>query len=347
LAHLANQLVEIFGADGVALYDAHSGQIVRAGPGSGGISDRALHEAATNGPMRANPPWAFSRTPIRHGGELVGSIGMICASLSEAMLSGIVTTVGLGLASLHAIEATADAEIVRRSEELKSAIQDAMAHEIRNPLNCIRLAATALLSEHGCDELLRRELLTIVHEEVLRIDQLLDESVQIARGEATEVSLKKEQQNLARLIPAAIGEMSALTGRRTIQVSVPEWLPPAECDRAMVVRVLKQLLGNALKYSPDGSPLAVSAEFTGSAIVVDVVDSGPGVDASERDRIFEKHYRGRAARSHTRGTGLGLASARLIMQAQGGEVWMTSPPRGGAAFHLSLPVKKGQPTAGG
>jgi two-component system, OmpR family, sensor histidine kinase KdpD len=347
LAHLANQLVEIFGADGVALYDKHSGQIVRAGLGSGGISDRALHEAATNGPKRANLPWAFSLSPIRHGGDLVGSIGMSCASLSEAMRSAIATTVGLGLARLYAMEATTEAGAVRQSEGLKSAVQDAMAHEIRNPLNSIKLAATTLLSERGCDELLKRELLTIINEEVIRIDHLLDESMQIARGEATEVSLKREPQNVARMIPAAIEEMGALTGRRSIQVSVPESLPAAECDRAMVVGVLKQLLGNALKYSPEGSPLAVSAEFTGSAIVVDVVDCGPGVDDAERDRIFEKYYRGRAARSHTCGTGLGLASARLIMQAQGGEVWMTSPPRGGAAFHVSLPVKNGQPTARG
>ena len=106
----------------------------------------------------------------------------------------------------------------------------------------------------------------------------------------------------------------------------------------MIARVLKQLLSNALKYSPDDSPLTVSAEFTGAAIVIDVVDRGPGVDDEERDRIFEKYYRGRAARSGTPGTGLGLASARSIVQAHGGEIWVTSPPAGGAAFHVSLPV---------
>ena len=118
-----------------------------------------------------------------------------------------------------------------------------------------------------------------------------------------------------------------LAGRNPIQVSVPEWLPPAECDKGMIGRVFKQLLGNALKYSPEGSPLNVSAEFANGIIRVDVVDHGPGVRDEERDHIFKRYYRGSAARSDPHGTGLGLASARSIVQAHGGDIWVTSPPR--------------------
>jgi two-component system sensor histidine kinase KdpD len=165
--------------------------------------------------------------------------------------------------------------------------------------------------------------------------------------EASGLALKKEPHNLARLIPAAVDEMRVTAGHRAIQVSIPESLPPAECDSDMLARVLKQLLSNALKYSPDDSPLSVSAEFTGEAVVIDVVDRGPGVDGEERERIFEKYYRGRAALSRTPGTGLGLASARSIMRAHGGEIWLTSPPAGGAAFHMSLPVKMASHMRGG
>ena len=105
---------------------------------------------------------------------------------------------GLGLARLYAIERTTEAEVTRRSEELKSAVLDAMAHEIRNPLNSIKIAATTLLSEHAGSELYKQEMLTIIDEEVNRMDRLLDEAVQLARVEASELSLKKEPQNLAR-----------------------------------------------------------------------------------------------------------------------------------------------------
>jgi len=226
----------------------------------------------------------------------------------------------------------------KEAEELKSAILDAMAHEIRNPLGSAKLAVTTLLSPQAGSESNKREMLTIIDQELGRIDRFIEETAQMARLEAKELSLKKEPQNLARLIPDAIQEMRPLTDRRFIQVSVPESLPPAECDKEMIVHVLKQLVGNAVKYSPDDSPLAVSAEFTGEAIVIDVVDHGPGVDEAERDRIFEKYYRGRATRSRIPGTGLGLASAKSIVQAHGGQIWMTNQPAGGAAFHVSLPA---------
>jgi two-component system, OmpR family, sensor histidine kinase KdpD len=340
-AQLADKLVEIFGADGVALYDKHTGQIVRSGPLAEAISDPMLRETAAGVRSLEDVNSALSLAPIRHGGDLVGSLGMLGVQLSGPILTALAGRVGMGLARLYAIEKTTEAEVVRRSEELKSAVLDAMAHEIRNPLNSVKLAATTLLSGHAGSELHRHEMLTIIDEEVDRMDHAIDEAVRLARVEANQLFLKKEPQNMARLIPAAISEMSGLAGHRTIQVCVPESLPSAECDKDMITRVLKQLLSNALKYSPDDSPLTVAAEFTGSAIVVDVVDGGPGVKDEERDRIFDKYYRGRAARSRAPGTGLGLASARSIVQAHGGEIWVTSPPAGGAAFHVSLPVTGG------
>jgi two-component system sensor histidine kinase KdpD len=338
-ARLADRLVEIFGADGVALYDKATGRIVRSGQGSGAFSDRALHEAATGGRLIEDAGLALSVAPIRHGSELVGSLGISGAKLSEPFLADVARNVGLGLARLYAMETTTEAEILRRTEELKSAILDAMAHEIRNPLNSIKMAATTLLSKHAGSELDQREMLAIIDEEATRMDRLLDEGVQMARVEAKYLSLRKEPHDLARLIPAAIEEIHPLAGGRPIHVSVPESLPPPECDGDMIVRVIKQLVSNALKYSPEGSPLAVSAQVAGEAVVIDVVDGGPGVHEEDRERIFEKYYRGRAARSAAPGTGLGLASARSIVQAHGGEIWLTHPPGGGAAFHVSLPVK--------
>jgi len=336
LQRLANELLAILGAEGVVLYDKHSGQFFRSGQHTGAVSDFALRETATSGLQIADE--AVSLAPVRHSGELVGSLGICGATFSEALLSALAGCVGLGLARRYAIEKTTEAEAVRRAEELKSAVLDAMAHEIRNPLNSVKIAATTLLSGHAGSEVHKHEMLTIIDEEVNRMDRFIDEAVQLARVEANELSLKREPQNLALLITAAIAEMGALAGDRRIHLSLPESLPPAECDRDMIARVLKQLLGNALKYSPDDSPLKVSAEFTGAAVVIDVVDHGPGVKDEERDRIFEKYYRGRAAKSRTPGTGLGLASARSIVEAHGGKIWVTSPPDGGAAFHVSLPV---------
>ena len=198
LAQLADRLAEIFGADGVALHDRHTGRTVRSGPSASAISDQILHETATGGRQLEDSGSAFSVTPIRHARELVGSIGISGGKCSSPLLRAVGTQVGMGLARLYAIERTTEADAARRSEELKSAVLDAMAHEIRNPLNSIKIAATTLLSGHAGSELYKREMLTIIDEEVNRMDRLLDEAVRMARVEANGLSLKKEPQNLAR-----------------------------------------------------------------------------------------------------------------------------------------------------
>ena len=230
-----------------------------------------------------------------------------------------------------------NAEKAERLNDLKSAILDATSHEIRNSLNSIKIAVTTLLSGNAGDETCRREMLSIIDEEADRMDRLLDAAAQMARVAATMLSVKKEPQDMARLIPAAIQETGTQSDRGRIRVKVPDSLPPVQCDKGMILPALKQLLSNALKYSPAQSPLTVSAEFTGTAVVIAVLDSGPGIPADERDRIFEKHYRGSTAVG-THGTGLGLSSARRLARAHGGEVWMSTPLAGGAAFHLSLPA---------
>ena len=336
LKDLARRMAEIFDAEGVAIYDKHSEQIVRAGPQASVIPDRALRDAATHGLETTES--ILSVTPIRHGSELAGSIGIHGSGISALLLSAIAARVGMGLARMYAIERSTEAEVARRSEELKAAVLDALAHEIRSPLNSIKMATTTLLSGRLVSDSNRREMLTVIDEETDRMDRFIDEAVQMSRIEARELPLSSGPQDMSRLIPAAVEGMGALTSRREVVVEVPESLPLAKCDRDMILRVLRQLLNNALKYSPEGSPLTVSAEYTGATIVINVVDRGPGVAEDERERIFEKYYRGRAARNGAVGTGLGLASVKCIVEAHGGEIWVTNAPGGGAAFHVSLPA---------
>jgi two-component system sensor histidine kinase KdpD len=111
-------------------------------------------------------------------------------------------------------------------------------------------------------------------------------------------------------------------------------------DFEFIQQVLKQLLDNALNYSPPGSPLTISAEVTGEKIVISVADRGKGIGDDEQARIFEKFYRGRASRDHVVGTGLGLSIAKGIIEAHGGKIWVTSQPGKGSVFSFALPVFK-------
>ena len=125
---------------------------------------------------------------------------------------------------------------------------------------------------------------------------------------------------------------------RPIEVEIDDSLPPAVFDAEVIEKVIRQLIDNAIKYSPPGSPIRISAEFTGVELVVSVADSGCGIPKSDQQRIFEKYYRGRAAGSDVPGTGLGLASAKCILEAHGGEIWVNSAPGAGSIFRISLPV---------
>ena len=254
LVDLAAKIAAIFHADGVALY-AKGREIVRAGPQSSAIADGALQQASAGGQPIVEPGSKIFVVPIRHGGELAGSIGLAGADISQAILDAIAGSIGLGLARLHAIERTTEAEVARRSEELKSAVLDALAHEIRSPLNSVKIAASTLLSGRPTSEANRRELLSIIEEEADRMDGFIDEAVQLARMEANELTPHREPQDLSRLVSAAVEQMGGLIAERPIQLNVRRSLPPAECDRRMILQVLKQLLSNALKYSPAGTPL--------------------------------------------------------------------------------------------
>ena len=119
-------------------------------------------------------------------------------------------------------------------------------------------------------------------------------------------------------------------------------MPKVEVDFEFVQQVLKQLLDNAVKYSPDGSPLTIRAELRYDTMVVSVADHGPGIDEDERARIFDKFFRGRRDRFHTQGTGMGLAIAKGIVEAHGGKLWVTSEPAKARSSAFRCPVYKGE-----
>jgi two-component system sensor histidine kinase KdpD len=140
------------------------------------------------------------------------------------------------------------------------------------------------------------------------------------------------------MIDSALGEVAGVRRGRPVNVVAPIRLPLAICDAELVQQVIKHLIENALKYSPEPSPLTLSAERKGEKIVVGVGDLGPGIEEDERSRIFDKFFRGRRFRFDTKGTGMGLAIAKGIMEAHGEKIWVESEPGHGSVFYFSLPV---------
>jgi two-component system sensor histidine kinase KdpD len=189
-----------------------------------------------------------------------------------------------------------------------------------------------------------RELLTIINEEADRLNRIAAEVIEMARIDARKLHLEKQPVAPAELIAAALDEFAGALKGRAVTVNVAPGLPDAEADPELAGQVVKQLIENALKYSPEGSPLTVSAQLQGGKIAIGVADRGPGIEDNERLLIFDKFYRGRQHRFDTEGTGMGLAIARGIVEAHGEKIWVESEPGQGSAFYFSLPVDGGART---
>jgi two-component system sensor histidine kinase KdpD len=333
---LAGSLLEILGVQAAAVYDRARDRIWRLGARSERIADGALRDVAASGNRFDNPDSALTVTPVHVSGQLAGSVGIVGGGVSPGLLQAAMEQVGAAIAKGRAAEEAKEAEIARRSEELKSAVFDALAHEARGPLGSIDIAATTLLSARPGDAAQQREMLGIIKEEVERIDRWLDEAARASRADACRLTPDKAPRDVA----GALEPLRPLMGGRRIGVEIADSLPMADCDAKMIEHVLHLLLDNAMKYTPPGSPIVISASLDDDTprIVVSVADAGPGVPDGEHARIFEKHYRGSRHRSSVPGTGLGLASAKHLVEAHGGEIWVTNRPAGGAAFHFSLPA---------
>ncbi len=241
-------------------------------------------------------------------------------------------------AQAHAEEAASRAEAARQSEEMKSAMLDALAHEFKTPLTAMKAAVSSLLADESASAA-DKELLQVVDEETDRLTWLVDESVQIARIEAGRMELRKRPQAVARLIHEALDRMASALESRTVEARVGDAIPPVLADGELVLIVLRQLLDNAVKYSPPDSPIVIEASERDGSVVVTVIDCGPGIPEEDLSRLFEKFYRGPHAREKVPGIGVGLAIAREIVRGHGGDIRVVSYPGRGSEFSFVLPLR--------
>ena len=340
---LGDSLAEIFGLKAVAVYVRATDRIVRSGISGELIPDDYLRQVAAAGSPFSNPNSCVTIEPIRNAGELWGCIGIAGNRSSFPLFRVIAQRAEAAVARLRLAEQSKEAEIARKADQLRSAVFDALAHEAKGPLGTMNIAATTLLSDRPGDVAQQREMVTIIKEEVDRLHRWIDDTVRMSRADPSRLSLNKSPQHLRNLVAAALDALGPRAGSRPISVEFAESEPVAHCDAEMIHRVLYLLLDNAIKYSPHGSPIAITSipDSDAGMVVLSVADAGPGVPADEQTRIFEKHYRGSRHSSSVPGMGLGLASARCLVEAHGGEIWVTNRPGGGAAFHFSLPGSNG------
>ena len=186
----------------------------------------------------------------------------------------------------------------------------------------------------------QRELAQIAYEEAERLNWLLGNLLEMTRLESGGVHVEKEWQPLEEVIGSALSRMDAALDDHPLKTNLPDDLPLVPIDSILIELVLVNLLENAVKYTPAGATIELSARAGPDQIVVEVADQGAGIPAGEEERIFEKFYRTRPAT--TGGVGLGLTICKAIVEVHGGRIWADNRPGGGAVFHFTLPLE-GEP----
>jgi two-component system sensor histidine kinase KdpD len=230
-----------------------------------------------------------------------------------------------------------DAELRIETERLRNSLLSSVSHDLRTPLATITGAVSTILDDSArFDERTQRELLESVHEEAERLNRLVENLLEMTRLESGALQLRKQLHPPEEIIGAALSRLGKRLGARRITTRVPPDLPLVAMDDVLIEQVLVNLLDNAIKYTPVGSPLEINATATDQNLTVEVADRGPGLPPGREDKVFEKFYQTNPGEG--RGAGLGLAICQGIVRAHGGRIWAQNLPGGGVAFLFTLPL---------
>jgi two-component system sensor histidine kinase GlrK len=225
-------------------------------------------------------------------------------------------------------------------EKMKSDFYASMSHELRTPLTCIK-EGTGLLLEGVAGNITekQRKLLNIVAQESNRLIGLVTSVLDLSKMEAGMMTYGLEKSALAPLIQKAVIEIAPLVESKEIKLEteLSAELPPVKIDRERILQVLRNLLGNAAKFTPKAGKVKVRARTVNNGIEVSVWDTGPGIAAENLEAIFEKFHQGKTNGSGN-GTGLGLAIAKQIITSHGGRIWAENQAEQGSTFFFVLPA---------
>lgn len=346
-------LVRLFGGAARVLVRASSGavpletlsELERAG------AERAL---AGREPVVCETPAglrAFQR--VASGTEPLGVIVVplppsSAASVREqlVLLAACGDRIAVAMDRLVLGNAARRAQIDAEAERLRNELLSAMSHDLKTPLAAILTASTLLLDRNFASDGARRELTETIVDETERLNRLVTNLLSVTRLESGKVRLNRTPEALDELVFDVLSRLADRLGDRRVDVAVPSELPLVSMDPVLVDQVLVNLIENVLRYTPAGSPIDVRVQALEGEVLVEIADRGPGIDEHEREKVFQKFYRGSQAKRRDGGSGLGLTICRAVARAHGGSIAVRPRLGGGTAVELVLPATAGDEASG-
>jgi two-component system sensor histidine kinase KdpD len=333
---LIRKLADIFNLTAACLYDRRTGDFHRAGSADLDGMDEKLRETAAHGTPYPEEPSGCLLTVVRLGSEPIASLAIQGARMPDSVLQGIANLVAIGLEKARAKDLARQVEAARQSEQLRTTLIDAMAHEFKTPLTSIKAATTALLANADQPQEDRTELLKIADEEAEHLRELIDDTVAMARLDTTRIEINPEISDILEVVHEVAHSMRNELEGRSLEISSDGPIPGIAFDRRLVKLAIKQLIDNAVKYSPAGTPMEIDVQRARGRICLEITDHGKGIPLYEQSRIFERFFRSPAVLHQIPGSGLGLSIAHSILRAHHGDLTVTSQP-GRTTFRVILP----------
>ncbi len=303
-----------------------------------------LREGTAAGPGTTNFPGSvYLFMPVRSAPRTHGAIAIPrpegsppLAPELRSTLETVVNQLAIALAQAQAREEANAAQRKAASEQLRSALLSSVSHDLRTPLTgIVGSAGTLVEGAEALDPDIRRELAQSIVEEAERLSRLVNNLLQATRLEAGSVQLTRTCFPLEEALSPALARLHPILTQHPVEVDLAPELPFVNGDPVLIEQVFGNLLENAAKYTPAGTPIRVAAWREGELLWVSVCDRGPGLPPGEEERVFEKFYR-HPALSGSSGAGLGLAICRGVITAHGGTM-VAFNRTGGACFRFSLP----------
>ncbi len=354
---IARTLAEVFGR-GVAVLLSGRGEVLAPAAVAG--------ELSLESPELAVARWSFEHgeaagagtdtlpgsrvhcLPLRSGPRSLGVVALAAGARAgwtredRDLLDALTRQGALALERALLVDERESAALRARTEQLRSTLLSTVSHDLRTPLAAITGAASALRARPSdADAEQRAELLDTIVEEAARLERLLANLLEMTRLESAGVEPKREWVPLEEIVGAVLTRLEPQLEGREVKTDLPEDLPLVAADPMLLEQLVLNLIENATKYTPPGSPIEIRGEARDGNVVLEVADRGPGFAPGSEARVFEKFYRG--AHAGVPGAGLGLAIAMAIAQLHGGSLAAENRPGGGALLRLMLPLDAGAP----
>jgi two-component system sensor histidine kinase KdpD len=289
---------------------------------------------------------SVAMVPLKLGEQVVGVL-RLDGPMGETpfreqpaqLLAAVASEAALALQRTELARDAAHAQALQEADELKTALLNSVSHDLRTPLASIIAAAGSLRqTDVKWTDQERQDFAEAIEQEAQRLNGIVGNLLDMSRIESGGLRPDKGLYDLGTLIEDVVARLQPLLEGHVVQTDVPNDLPPVPLDYVQIDEVLTNLIENAAKYTPPGTQIDVSAALDGDTVTVEIADNGPGIDPGALSRIFEAFFRANGSR--VRGTGLGLAVAKGLVEAHGGSIEAQNRPGGGALFRFTLPMSE-------